>query len=174
MSHVLPFTLVALLLAWPPDVLCQESTPDSAQRFLILDTSRVGTLQREVDQARVAGYRVINGDAAFNLLVLEKTSEPTSTHEYRVLWILQNQLKKASAEGFRIMPATLGTSDFPAAVVEKGPNAAAQYDYLIVGAGRTATFEREIVQGVNNGYRVVGMVSGEGPVPNLVEITRVA
>jgi hypothetical protein len=151
---------VGLLPLCPAKVFCQGLNTDSAQRYVILDTAKTATLQKEVDQAAAAGYRVVLGDAAYNVLILEKASAPPR-REYRVLWSLQNQLKKASDEGFRVIPATLGTKDWPGAVVEKDPDSAVWYDYLVVDASRTATFEREIAEGAGNGYGIVGMVSGE-------------
>jgi hypothetical protein len=160
MWRILPVTF-ALFFAYPTAVFCQESRPDPAQRFLILDTQKVETLQKEINEAAAGGYRVIHGDAAQKRLVLEKVSQPTPQPDYQVLWILQNQLKKASAEGFRVVQTTVGRTDFPGAVIERTPNSAAKYDYLIVDAGRTATFEREIVEGIGKGYRIVGMASGD-------------
>ena len=112
MPRFLPLALFASLLACPPDALGQESRPDSAQRFLILDTSKAETLQKEVEQAAMSGYRVISGDATYNFLVMEKASEPASRAEYRILGSLSAQLKKASEEGFRIMATTLGRRIF--------------------------------------------------------------
>ncbi len=160
MLRVLSLAPVGLLLLWPPAVLCQELRTDSAQRYLVLDTAKTDTLQKEVDQAAAAGYRVVFGDAAYNLLILEKTSAPRR-REYRVLGSLQDQLKKASDEGFRVIPATLGTKDWPGAVVERDPDSALHYDYLVVDASRTVTLEREIAEGVGKGYGIVGMASGE-------------
>jgi len=159
MPRFLPFSLAVSLLAWPAGASSQQAEPN-AGRFLVLDTSRNDTLQKEMEQAAADGYRVVDGDAAYNLLVLEKVAEATPRPEYRVLSILQNQLKKASEEGFRVVPATLGTKDFPAAVIVRDPASTVRYEYLVVDAGRTATFEREIVDGAAKGYRVVGMVSG--------------
>ncbi len=47
---------------------------EPSQRYLVLDTHRTKTLQRELDQASAAGYRVAYGNASHNILILEKTS----------------------------------------------------------------------------------------------------
>ena len=105
-ARKLCLALFGLLLLCPPKVFCQERKTDSAQRYVVLATAKTATLQKEVDQAAAAGYRVALGDAAYNVLILEKASAPPR-REYRVLWSLQDQLKKASDEGFRVIPATL-------------------------------------------------------------------
>jgi 2-oxoglutarate-Fe(II)-dependent dioxygenase family protein len=63
---------LAFLAPLPANSEDQKPKTETARRYLILDTVRVKTLQKELADAATAGFRVISGDAGYNILVLEK------------------------------------------------------------------------------------------------------
>ena len=44
-------------------------------------------------------------------------------------------------------------------VLEKAPNIATVYEYLLLATNRTSTLQKEMGDAVQNGYEVMGMVS---------------
>ena len=78
MCRLLLLTLVGFLLAGPQKVLGQESRTESPQRYRILSTSKVDTMQKEVDQAVAAGYRGPAQEAATIFTRQRRSTSPTT------------------------------------------------------------------------------------------------
>ena len=177
----LKLTVGALLLSLAAVPLVGAAVPqqDLTERFLLLATARTGTMQRELDEAAAAGYRILTGSptSGFEMaLVLEKVATPPHTYKYLLLattltGTMQRELDEAAAEGFRLLPATMiskagvfGTlmnSDAREVVMimEKSPNSSRRYQYMLLATFKTSTLQTEMAQAVENGYEVVGMVS---------------
>ncbi len=62
----------ALAFLAPLPARSEDEQPKSqiTGRYLILDTVRVKTLQKELADAAAAGFRVVSGDASYNMLLL--------------------------------------------------------------------------------------------------------
>jgi len=177
----LKLTVGALLLSLAAVPLVGAAVPQQnlTERFLLLATARTGTMQRELDEAAAAGYRILVGSptSGFEMaLVLEKVATPPHTYKYLLLattltGTMQRELDEAASEGFRLLPATMiskagvfGTlmnSDAREIVMimEKSPNSSRRYQYMLLATFQTSTLQDEIAQAVENGYEVVGMVS---------------
>ena len=105
----LKLTVGALLLSLAAVPLVGAAVPqqDLTGRFLLLATSRTGTMQRELDQAAAAGYRILTGSPTSGhemVLVLEKVVTPPDTYQYRLLattrtGTMQRELDVAAADG---------------------------------------------------------------------------
>ena len=139
---------------------------DLAERFLLLATSRTGTMQQELDEAAAAGYRILTGSPSGGreemALVLEKVVAPPDTYQYRLLattrtGTMQQELDQAAGEGFRLLPNTLTTK--AQLWAEKPPNKTRTYQYMLLATFRSSTMQTEMAEAIKNGYEVVGMVS---------------
>lgn len=159
MRRAMCLILWPLLLVSGSAVTNQPSPSEPAPRYLVLDTRKADSLQKELDLAAAAGHRVLSGNAAYLVLVLERSPEAEPVREYRLLRDLGKELARASAEGFRFMPSTLGARGVATAIVERDPGAPAGYEYVIVDTTRTSTLEREIVGALAQGYHVAGLAS---------------
>ena len=177
----LKLTVGALLLSLAAVPLVGAAVPqqDLTGRFLLLATSRTGTMQRELDEAAAAGYRILTGSPTSGTemaVILEKVVTPPNTYQYLLLattltGTMQRELDEAAAEGFRLLPATMiskagvfGTlmnSDAREVVMimEKSPNSSRRYQYMLLATVFTSTLQAEMAQAVAYGYEVVGMVS---------------
>ncbi len=139
----------------------EGSKLDLTQHYLVLSTSRIGTMDKELREAAAAGYCVVAGAGA-HLLILEKVADASAPYEYSVL--KNERLSDAAARGFRVLPRTVdalenwGFADVEW-VMEKAPNSQDRYEYLILDTTFTSTIEREIAQAVQKGYSAVGFVS---------------
>ena len=171
----LKLTVGALLLSLAAVPLVGAALPqqDLTERFLLLATARTGTMQRELDEAAAAGYRILTGSptSGFEMaLVLEKVATPPHTYKYLLLattltGTMQREIDEAASEGFRLLPATMisktgffGDQEI-VMIMEKSPNSSRRYQYMLLAPVFTSTLQAEMAQAVAYGYEVVGMVS---------------
>ena len=164
----LKLTVGALLLS-----LAAVPLQDLTERFLLLATTRTGTMQRELDEAAAAGYRILTGSPTSGdemAVILEKVVTPPNTYQYLLLattltGTMQREIDEAASEGFRLLPATMisktgfwGDQEI-VMIMEKSPNSSRRYQYMLLATNFTSTLQAEMAQAVENGYEVVGMVS---------------
>ena len=162
-----------LVLAAVPLIGAGPPGQDLAGRFLLLATSRTGTMQRELDEAAAAGYRILTGSPTSGdeiAVILEKVVTPPNTYQYLLLattltGTMQREIDEAASEGFRLLPATMisktgffGDQEI-VMIMEKSPNSSRRYQYMLLATVFTSTLQAEMAQAVAYGYEVVGMVS---------------
>jgi hypothetical protein len=90
-----------ILLLLPP-VAAGQSSLDLTRRYLLLNTMRESTLQRELEQASAAGYRVLAGVASTSL-VLERVASPPDTYRYQFARN-RDEVNALGHTGFRLLP----------------------------------------------------------------------
>jgi hypothetical protein len=161
--------LVVFLL--PPALAAGEI--DLTQHYLLLATRKTSTMQKELDQAAAAGYRIIAGSRTSGTemaLLLESVATPPDTYEYFLLATtqtptMQKELNEVAARGFRLVPSTMmqkermfGSMEI-VVIMEKPPGSPQHYEYLLLATTRTSTLQKEITEATEGGYEVVGMVS---------------
>ncbi len=146
---------------------------DTGKQFLLLATKKTSTMQKELNQAAAAGYRIIAGSRTSGTemaLLLESVAEPPNIYEYQLLatsrtGTMNKELNQAAAEGFRLLPSTLmqkkrsfGAMEI-VMVLEKAPNSKEKVEYKLLATSRTGTLQTEIMEATEEGFRVVAMVS---------------
>ena len=147
--------------------------PDLSQKYLLLATKKTSTMQKELNQAAAAGYRIIAGSRTSGTemaLLLESVAEAPNTYEYELLATtktstMQKELAVAAVRGFRLLPETMmqkermfGPMEI-VVVLEKAPSTPQRYEYLLLATTRTSTLQKEMTQATEGGYEIVGMVS---------------
>jgi len=171
MNRCVPVQILLLLL--PVALYAQESKLDLSQRFLLLATTKTSTMQKELDEAATAGYRVLVGSPTSGtemVVITEKAVTPPETYQYFLLATtrtstMQKELNEAAAKGFRLLPQTMIAKERmmgPVEIVmlmEKAPGFPGSYQYLLLATSRTSTMQKEMAQATEEGYKVVGMVS---------------
>ena len=151
------FVLIAALLLVLPFATsnAQEPAPsNSSQRYLVLSTFKLKTLQKELDQATAAGYHVIFGDASHKILVLEKT---TDKFEYRVVDDVKKDFNAAVADNFHVVPATFSLDKGRTMIMEKPAGATDTHDYELLDTVRTSTMQKELNEWAAKGYELCAM-----------------
>jgi len=146
---------------------------DLTQHYLLLATSKTSTMQKELDQAAAAGYRIIAGSRTSGTemaLLLESVATPPDTYEYFLLATtrtstMQKELNDVAARGFRLLPGTLmqkermfGSVEI-VAIMEKPLGSPQHYEYFLLATTLTSTMQKEITAATEGGYEIVGMVS---------------
>ena len=146
---------------------------DLEQRFLLLATKKTSTMQKELNEASSAGYRIVSGSPTSGsemALILEKVVTPPNNYEYMLLATtktstMQKELQEAASQGFQLLPSTMiskgRTFGGPEIIVvlEKVPGGYEKYDYLLLATTKTSTLQKEMSEAIEEGYEVVGMVS---------------
>lgn len=164
--HMLVFS-VALWSAWltlpaPIQSHCQEETPSkgTGERFLILQTTRAETLQKELSSAAAKGYRVVAGDAGYKLLALEK--DPTGEkHQYWFTDSIIKALKDRKTEGYRVLPSSFGSGVHgPGAVLEKLRDGEPALDYHLIAAPLSDGFQNHLNDWSAKGFHLLTLAPG--------------
>jgi hypothetical protein len=146
---------------------------DLTQRFLLLATKKTSTMQKELDQAAAAGYRVLAGSNTSGTeaaVILEKVAIPPNVYEYYLLATtrtstMEKELNAQAMLGFRLLSRTMTEKQRqfgPAEilmVMEKSPGAQKLYTYRLLATELTGTMQKEMAQASADGYEVVGIVS---------------
>jgi len=142
-SRRLKLIVGATLLALTSLPLIGATVPeqDLSERFLLLATTRTGTMQRELDEAAAAGYRILAGSPTSGdeiAVILEKVVTPPNTYQYLLLattltGTMQREIDEAASKGFRLLPATMvsktgfwGDQEI-LMIMEKSPNSSRRY-----------------------------------------------
>ena len=150
-------TLSATLAWLAPLPASGEDQKPSTGRYLILDTVRVKTLQKELADAATAGFRVVSGDAGYNILVLEKDGSGKK-HEYLYTDSLSRIVKEGQVKGYRVLPFSFGAGKYSlGAVLEKLPEGEAQSEYHILDTMQTGNFQKDMNEWGAKGFHLVAL-----------------
>ena len=151
----------------------QKSELGQSDRFLLLATEKTKTMQKELNEAAAAGYRIKVGSQTSGsevMVILQKTPMPAGKYEYLLLATtksstLQKEIDKAAASGFRILPRTMTQKrhrfgpDEILVIMEKAPNGSKHYRYLVLATSKTGTLQKEITQSTDEGFNLVALAS---------------
>lgn len=147
--------------------------------YRVLATSRISTMEREMNEAAAEGYRfqsAMGGETAFggSELVSMMMRGPASAggrFSYRVLATsrtstMEEEMREAGAEGYdyrgQTVFGTLFGGDEVVVVMERDNQApGARYDYRLLATNRTSTMENELNDAGRDGFAIVGVTVGE-------------
>jgi hypothetical protein len=160
-------------LLLPAALVADAPGQDLTERFLLLATTKTGTMEDELAEAAAAGYRILAGSPTSGdemVLILEKVATPPDVYEYQLLattrtGTMQDEIEDAAGRGFRILPSTMISKaqmfggDEIVLVMEKAPNSAVTYEYRLLATSRTSTMQEEMDQAMVDGFSVVGLAS---------------
>jgi hypothetical protein len=139
-----------------------DSKIDPNQTYLVLDTIRESTMQKELDEASQAGFRVIQGVGNTSLL-LKKLADSGGKYEYLMPVVDEKQLNEAGAKGYRVVAESFNfRRSFSRLVVERAPGESRQYQYRALGTVRGSTLENELADALKQGYAMVGLSAPTG------------
>jgi hypothetical protein len=166
--------LIATILLSTAFIRAQDKPKiEASQRYLLLATTKTGTMQKELDEAAALGFRVIVGSptaGAEMAIFLERVAQPPDTYQYRLLATtrtstMEKELNEAAREGFRLLPRTMiskarlvGAVEI-VTLLERTPNSEKRYEYKLLATNRTSTLQKEVAEAQAAGYVLAGMVS---------------
>lgn len=167
---------VVALLVIIPLVGLSTAKLDLTLPYLLLATKKTKTMQKELNKAAEAGYRIVVGSPTSGeeiMVILEKMPESSGYFEYFLLattrtGTMQKEMSAAAAKGFRLRPSTLikkkrfgfglGGKFEIIMIMEKAPEEEIRYEYLLLATTKTGTLQKEITESVGEGYSMVGLV----------------
>jgi len=141
--------------------------------YKLLATTRTSTMQKELNEAADAGYRVLVGaptSGSEMAVFLERAGNPEETYQYRLLATtrtstMQKELNEAADAGFRLLPSTMiakqqlfGGVEI-VLIMEKPAKVKAMYEYKLLATTLTSTLQKEVTEAKEAGFLIVGMVS---------------
>ena len=170
----------------------QASQTQQATMHRVLATSKTSTMQKEMQQAGDAGFRlaaVMGGETAAGgketVVVMQKPAASASKFEYRLLATnktstMQKEMQAASDADFQYVGQTVFETAFGGkevvCIFERDPSVPSppKYVYLLLATTKPSTMEKELKQVGDAGYVVVGMTVAETMVggKEVVAITR--
>lgn len=149
--HLLAF----LLLACAALALAEDA--DYSQRYLILDTHRKSTMQRELDDAAAHGFRVFGGNAGYKFILLEQ-DRGLRKHQYEMVDNYFRTLKKGEEKGFRFLATTFAPAVGSSGVImEKLQPDEPQSEYKVVDTVYTRNMLKDVNELAAQGYEIVAM-----------------
>jgi len=171
-----------------------QEAPQSPQAtsHRVLATSKTSTMQKEMQEAGDAGFRlaaVMGGETAAGgkeaVVVMQKPAASRSKFEYRLLATnktstMQKEMQEASDAGFQYVGQTVFETAFGGkevvCIFERDPSivSSPKYAYRLLATTKTSTLEKELKEAGDAGYVVVGMTVAEtmGGGKEIVAITR--
>jgi hypothetical protein len=169
--------LPVFLLLISAKVEAPEPKPGSAGRYIHVNTFRVKTLEKELNQAAAAGYRVAEARILLTSerqsVLLRKTEPPGESYRYLVLQTtsvsllsekspLEREANKHGPKGYRLLPRAIGyfETGLLLAIMELTPGPPASYQYLVLAADCQPAKWSRVEDALRRGYRPVGIATG--------------
>jgi hypothetical protein len=147
---------------------------ENGQRYVLLATTKTGTMQKELDEAAAAGFRVVRSAQSGEIVVLLERVNDGSKFEYLLLsttktGTMQKELTDAGAKGFRLIstavfglprPPILG-GDQVVVLLERSldPAKRVRHEYRLLATKRTSTLQKEVTESQAGGFELDGLLS---------------
>ena len=158
-------------------MLCTAAATAQAVSYRLLATNKTSTMQKELNEAAQAGYRlggVMGGDTEFGgsevLTIMVRMPEAAPTFDYRLLATsktstMQKEMQEAGDAGFEYRGQTVFGSAFGGdevvVILERNRTAPVQaYEYHLLATSKTSTMQKELQQAGEGGFEFVGMTVG--------------
>jgi hypothetical protein len=171
-KKVLLASVFFLLFVIPEAKAQKELKLEADQRYLILSTKRISTMEKELVLAAAEGFRVLTGSPTSSLemaLFLERVASAEQPYDYRILATsrsktMEKELNNMGRENFRALPQTFISKEGMfkleiLVVMERPPEPRYSYEYRVVDAVRTPTLQREIGAALKDGFSLIAMVT---------------
>jgi hypothetical protein len=156
-------------------VLGIASSVAAQDRYLLLATTRTGTMLDEVNEAAERSFRVVAASRTEDSEVIVAMERAEGAYHYRLLatrrtGTLQKELNEAAEAGYRVVPRAvttkrqIGSTDKSddgelLVLMEKGPDTPAGVGYIVLATRRTSTLQKEMSETAERGYELVALSS---------------
>ena len=150
---------------------------DNAIDYRVLATNKTSTMEKELNQAADAGYRmekVMGGKSLFGgsevIVVMSKNKSATATPRYGYKLLatsktstMQKELQEAGNEGFSYKDQTVFDSTFGGDEVivilelDRENKTKVRYEYKLLATSKTSTMQKELQEAGDAGFAFVGV-----------------
>ncbi len=162
------------------DGLLQDGAFASNQQYeyRLLATSKTSTMQKEMDEAGRAGFRitgVMGGETAFGgsevVVVMSRDRENPNQGDYQYKLLatsktstMQKELQEAGDEGFEYRGQTVFKTQFGGQevvlILERDSNHPSSHQYKLLATSKTSTMQKELSEAGDTGFEFVGFTVG--------------
>jgi len=150
---------------------------DEVFEYRVLATNKTSTMEKELNQAADAGYRIekaMGGGTAWGgsevVVVMAKNKSESSTGRYAYKLLatnktstMQKELEEAGSEGFDYKDQTVFDSAFGGTEVvvilelDRARRSKVRYEYKLLATQKTSTMQKELQEAGNAGFKFVGV-----------------
>jgi len=150
---------------------------DEVFEYRVLATNKTSTMEKELNQAADAGYRIekaMGGGTAWGgsevVVVMAKNKSESSTGRYAYKLLatnktgtMQKELEEAGSEGFDYKDQTVFDSAFGGTEVvvilelDRARKSKVRYEYKLLATQKTSTMQKELQEAGNAGFKFVGV-----------------
>jgi hypothetical protein len=155
---------VALLIsvAIAPLLPAVAAGQNAQSGYLVLDTAKTSTMQKELQDAADRGYRLVPGQGSWLLsAILEKPAGEAEPIDYLLMatsrsGTMQKEMAGAAAQGYRFA-SVLGIGHEVIVAMQRRKGATAQtHEQVLLATTSIGTMARELGVEVGKGFRFVG------------------
>ena len=150
---------------------------DEVFEYRVLATNKTSTMEKELNQAADAGYRIekaMGGGTAWGgsevVVVMAKNKSESSTGRYAYKLLatnktstMQKELEEAGSEGFDYKDQTVFDSAFGGTEVvvilelDRARRSKVRYEYKLLATQKTSTMQKALQEAGNAGFKFVGV-----------------
>lgn len=172
------YALMLLLLSLSMLAAAQDKSKkeklqiDDDQTYLVLSTKRIGTMEKELDEAAAKGFRVLYSAPTQQwdmAIFLKRVQEAGSTpYGYKILATvrrktMEKELNETARQGFRLLPRTITYKQgFLTAellmIMEREPKSNKSYEYKLVTGSKETKLHKKIDEAIAEGFSPVTMI----------------
>jgi hypothetical protein len=145
---------------------------DDGQSYLVLSTKKIGTMEKELEEAAAKGFRVLYGAPTQQYdmaLFLERLKPNESPYSYKIMATMRNktmekELNEFASQGYRLLPRTLVFKQgFITAemvmLMERAPDSGKAYEYKLISAGKETKLHTKIDDAAAEGFAPITMIT---------------
>jgi hypothetical protein len=148
-----------------------------AYEYRVLATSKTSTMQKEMNEAAEAGYRIekaMGGNSAFGgaevvvIMAKARSDSASARYAYKLLATsktstMQKELQEVGAEGFDYKDQTVFKTAFGGDEVvvilelDRQPPVKPRFEYKLLATQKTSTMQKELQEAGAAGFKFVGV-----------------
>lgn len=167
------FFALILLFSFSVFAFSQDKVKiDDDQSYLVLSTKRIQTMEKELDEVAMKGFRVLYGAPTqqYDMSILLKRAPEAANEPYSYKVLATSRLKTMEKEmndlakqGYQLLPRTIiFKQGFITAelvmLMERAPNSNKTYQYKLVQGRKEVKIHKEIDEAGEQGFVPVTMI----------------
>jgi hypothetical protein len=141
------------------------AAPAPAREYKLLETTKVGTMEREMNKAAREGYRYyMSAPDMLTLMYRERGAEGPAPYQYKLLatmktGTMQKELLEHVSSGYRYLATSSGLGGLTTILERDAAPAAERREVRLLATSRESTTRREIAEALAEGYRILDLTT---------------
>jgi RNA-binding protein YhbY len=143
-----------------------KSAPTPPREYKLLETTKVGTMEREMNKAAREGYRYyMSAPDMLTMMYRERGAEGPAPYQYKLLatmrtGTMQKELLEHVGAGYRYLATSSGLGGLTT-ILERDATQAAERrrEVKLLATSRESTTRKEIAEALAEGYRLLDLTT---------------